>query len=148
MVRIDGADNFVYPLDATIPTIESITLICTTDMPSPTYQWEIYDATVGAWVPIVGKTTNTLSLLYGDVYFAQDEDRRFRCTVNESRSAMTLVRVIRMEKSEQSTYLGIRTSFNISGAKAGDILLYDGMSSELVPPTYGNTYRYDGVMWG
>ncbi|MGI6176796.1 MAG: carbohydrate-binding protein, partial [Christensenellales bacterium] len=151
-VKINGSDNFVVPLGSDIPSTESITLTCTTDLPTPEYAWYYFTDYLGVWTLIDGETTDTLVLSYSDEYFI-NESARFKCTVNGEKSAIASIRLIHRIKSETSGYRGtvIGTSaddlaVNVPRAQTGDVVLLDN-TSDGTAEVYGEAYVYNGEEW-
>jgi hypothetical protein len=151
-VKITGSGNFTFPLGGVVPVQENYTLICDTDLPSPTYKWSYFTVSDGNWKIIAGETTNTLEVNYDDSYFNNDDTVTFRCTVNNTRSSITRISKIQLVKSPNASYRGTIKAEDkddllneVVSPEVGDIVLLDNTEEE--SGIYGETYVYNGDEW-
>lgn len=133
VASITGAENFVYPLDSTVANPQTVTLTCTTSIPSPTkFVWEYYNMVTSSWTQI--GTGNTLSVSYTTEWLSDDVTTTFRCTIDDRVSASVGIR--RIYTTGVYTYLGIQQSAP-PNPSTGDYYL---------SPT-GLVYLWNGYEW-
>jgi hypothetical protein len=151
-VQIKGSGNFIYPLGVDDePSITSFDLVCETTFPTPTYQWSYFTVSNGAWMNIVGATSNTLTVAYNSSYYNNDSSVKFRCVVNGVKGAITQISKIKLQKSETSGYRGTvvattPANIDVPSPVVGDVVLMDN-TSDGTATVYGEAHVYNGEAW-
>jgi hypothetical protein len=143
-VKITGAENFIYSGET--PSPASVTLVCETDMTSPSYEWSYFNDSSSGWQVISGATTANLTIPADSPYIVGSNPTSFRVVVTGDEGTKgTTVRIQRVQKTVQQghAYLG-KLSALPSAYNVGDYFLVSTAFSEY---GLGDVVQWDGDSW-
>jgi hypothetical protein len=143
-VKITGAENFIYSGET--PNPASVTLVCETDMTSPSYEWSYFNGSSSGWQIISGATTANLTILADSPYIVGSNPTSFRVVVTGDEGTKgNTVRIQRVQETVQQghTYLG-KLSALPSAYDVGDYFLVSTAFSEY---GLGDVVQWDGDSW-
>ena len=143
-VKITGAENFIYSGET--PNPASVTLVCETDMTSPSYEWSYFNDSSSGWQIISGATTANLTILADSPYIVGSNPTSFRVVVSGDEGTKgNTVRIQRVQETVQQghTYLG-KLSALPSAYDVGDYFLVSTAFSEY---GLGDVVQWDGDSW-
>ena len=143
-VKITGAENFTY--DGDTPSPASVTLVCETDMTTPSYEWSYFNDSSSGWQTISGATTANLTIIADSAYFDGNKPTSFRVTVTGAEGTKgTSVRIQRVQEPVEQghKYLGKLGAYP-SAYDSGDYFL---VSSPFGSYILGDVVQWTGTAW-
>lgn len=143
-VKITGAENFTY--DGDTPSPASVTLVCETDMTTPSYEWSYFNDSSSGWQTISGATTANLTIIADSAYFDGNKPTSFRVAVTGAEGTKgTSVRIQRVQEPVEQghKYLGKLGAYP-SAYDSGDYFL---VSSPFGSYILGDVVQWTGTAW-
>lgn len=143
-VKITGAENFIYSGET--PSPASVTLVCETDITTPSYEWSYFNDSSSGWQVISGATTANLTILADSAYIVGSNPTSFRVVVTGDEGTKgTTVRIQRVQEAvaQGHTYLGKLTALP-SAYDVGDYFL---VSTAFSTYGLGDVVQWDGDSW-